>query len=315
MGSEANSSSSPSGKRSRDPEDEVYLDNLHSHKRYLSEIMASSLNGLTVGDPLPDNLMESPARSDNLIYLRDDMSIQYSPMSDDSDDSRYCDTTPINTCSSQPESLQTSPVSPYRFQRPLSGFSYAPPTTTSNPSHSSSIPNATSSQPRQRNTDSEGRFPSSPSDICHSADLRRAALLRSVQMRTQPVGPSPFELPFSSGQESVHNIEETEERPCSFMKSLVDHRDYPIEECSSFSIPEPEYSMEKSCTVVNMKVDEPTHYVETEVRPCSFMKSLGDERNYQIQVRTSFIMSEPEYKGETSSVMKMKGDEPADKIL
>lgn len=250
-----------------------------------------------------------------LSGFRDDMSIQYSPMSDDSDDSRYCDTTPINTCSSQPESLQTSPVSPYRFQRPLSGFSYAPPTTTSNPSHSSSIPNATSSQPRQRNTDSEGRFPSSPSDICHSADLRRAALLRSVQMRTQPVGPSPFELPFSSGQESVHNIEETEERPCSFMKSLVDHRDYPIEECSSFSIPEPEYSMEKSCTVVNMKVDEPTHYVETEVRPCSFMKSLGDERNYQIQVRTSFIMSEPEYKGETSSVMKMKGDEPADKIL
>ncbi|XP_058188329.1 uncharacterized protein LOC131304881 isoform X2 [Rhododendron vialii] len=315
MGSEANSSSSPSGKRSRDPEDEVYLDNLHSHKRYLSEIMASSLNGLTVGDPLPDNLMESPARSDNLIYLRDDMSIQYSPMSDDSDDSRYCDTTPINTCSSQPESLQTSPVSPYRYQRPLSGFSYAPPTTTSNPSHSGSIPSATSSQPRQRNTDSEGRFPSSPSDICHSADLRRAALLRSVQMRTQPVGPSPFELPFSSGQESVHNIEETEERPCSFMKSLVDHRDYPIEECSSFSIPEPEYSMEKSCTVVNMKVDEPTHYVESEVRPCSFMKSLGDERDYQIQVRTSFIMSEPEYKGETSSVMKMKGDEPADKIL
>lgn len=250
-----------------------------------------------------------------LSGFRDDMSIQYSPMSDDSDDSRYCDTTPINTCSSQPESLQTSPVSPYRYQRPLSGFSYALPTTTSNPSHSSSIPNASSSQPRQRNTDSEGRFPSSPSDICHSADLRRAALLRSVQMRTQPVGPSPFELPFSSGQESVHNIEETEERPCSFMKSLVDHRDYPIEECSSFSIPEPEYSMEKSCTVVNMKVDEPTHYVESEVRPCSFMKSLGDERDYQIQVRTSFIMSEPEYKGETSSVMKMKGDEPADKRL
>lgn len=31
-------SSSPSGKRSRDPEDEVYIDNLHSHKRYLSEV-------------------------------------------------------------------------------------------------------------------------------------------------------------------------------------------------------------------------------------------------------------------------------------
>lgn len=32
--------SSPSGKRSRDPEEEdVYLDNFHSHKRYLSEVI------------------------------------------------------------------------------------------------------------------------------------------------------------------------------------------------------------------------------------------------------------------------------------
>lgn len=43
MGSESNlggssSSSSPAGKRGRDPEDEVYVDNLHSHKRYLSEV-------------------------------------------------------------------------------------------------------------------------------------------------------------------------------------------------------------------------------------------------------------------------------------
>lgn len=43
MGSESNSASSsstssPCGKRARDPEDEVYLDNLHSHKRYLSEV-------------------------------------------------------------------------------------------------------------------------------------------------------------------------------------------------------------------------------------------------------------------------------------
>lgn len=29
---------SPNVKRSRDPEDEVYLDNLRSHKRYLSEV-------------------------------------------------------------------------------------------------------------------------------------------------------------------------------------------------------------------------------------------------------------------------------------
>ncbi|KAI9104296.1 hypothetical protein K1719_022868 [Acacia pycnantha] len=66
MGSESNlagSSSTPSpvSKRARDPEEEVYLDNFHSQKRYLSEIMASSLNGLTVGDSLPDNLLESLA--------------------------------------------------------------------------------------------------------------------------------------------------------------------------------------------------------------------------------------------------------------
>lgn len=35
--------SSPGGKRSRDPEDEVYLDNLHSHKRYLSEVCLALL--------------------------------------------------------------------------------------------------------------------------------------------------------------------------------------------------------------------------------------------------------------------------------
>lgn len=48
MGTESNSTpstvsvstptTSPSAKRSRDPEDEVYVDNLHSHKRYLSEV-------------------------------------------------------------------------------------------------------------------------------------------------------------------------------------------------------------------------------------------------------------------------------------
>ena len=32
--------------------------------------MASSLNGLTVGDPLPENLMESPARSEGMFYAR-----------------------------------------------------------------------------------------------------------------------------------------------------------------------------------------------------------------------------------------------------
>ncbi|MCE3215719.1 hypothetical protein HAX54_003287 [Datura stramonium] len=68
--SSATSSPTGSAKRNRDPEDEVYVDNLHSHKRYLSEIMASSLNGLTVGDTLPDNIVDSPSRSENMLYIR-----------------------------------------------------------------------------------------------------------------------------------------------------------------------------------------------------------------------------------------------------
>uniref|UniRef100_A0A2P2JP05 Uncharacterized protein n=1 Tax=Rhizophora mucronata TaxID=61149 RepID=A0A2P2JP05_RHIMU len=37
---------------------------------YFVQMMASSLNGLTVGDALAENLMESPARSDSMYYLR-----------------------------------------------------------------------------------------------------------------------------------------------------------------------------------------------------------------------------------------------------
>ncbi|KAG8663579.1 uncharacterized protein LOC110613075 isoform X2 [Manihot esculenta] len=258
MGSDSNSTAStgtptasPNGKRSRDPEDEVYLDNLHSHKRYLSEIMASSLNGLTVGEPLSENLMESPARSEGMFSARDEMSLQYSPMSEDSDDSRFCET-PINTCSFQPESLPTSPVSPYRYQRPFGGFSSAS-STSSYSVHGCPATSVSCSQPRQRGSDSEGRYPSSPSDICHSADLRRAALLRSVQMRTQPPGSSSFDLPFGSGQEPIPSIE-VDERPCPYMKSLVDERDYHIEECSSVRTSGPELNNGKSCRALNMSI-------------------------------------------------------------
>ncbi|XP_015065195.1 putative protein TPRXL [Solanum pennellii] len=251
--SSATSSPTGTGKRNRDPEDEVYVDNLHSHKRYLSEIMASSLNGLTVGDTLPDNIVDSPSRSESMLYIRDELSFQYSPMSEDSDDSR-CYEALTNTSSPQRESAPTSPVSPYRYHRPMNGFSSCPPST-SYPSHSCNFPPATSSQPRQRGSDSEGRFPSSPSDICHSADLRRAALLRSVQMRTQPPGPSSFELHFTPGQEPNHM--ETEDRPCSYMKSLVDEREYKIEQCSSMSVSAPENG-EDPCRILNMgpKEDE-----------------------------------------------------------
>ncbi|XP_062144415.1 uncharacterized protein LOC133851836 [Alnus glutinosa] len=260
MGSESNSgtssssTSSPCGKRARDPEDEVYVDNLHSHKRYLSEIMASSLNGLTVGDPLPENLMESPARSESMFYLRDEMSLQYSPMSEDFDDARFCEN-PISTCSSQPDSVPTSPVSPYRYQRPLIGFSPGP-SMSSYPSHGCAVATVTCSQTRQRGSDSEGRFPSSPSDICHSADLRRAALLRSV-MRTQPPWPSSYELAFGSGQDPVPNIE-AEDRQCSDtnMKSLDDEREYQIEECSSMAMPLSDFNRETTCRALNVNVKD-----------------------------------------------------------
>lgn len=173
------------------------------------------------------------------------MSLQYSPMSEDLDDCRYYETS-ANTYSSQPDSLPTSPVSPYRHQKIPSIFSSGP-TTTSHPFHGCTHPAVSSSQSRQRGgSDSEGRFPSSPSDICHSADLRRAALLRSVQMRTQPLGPAQLEVSFSPMQDSVHN--------------LVDDREYHIEEvCTSMSISAPA-DREKSCRVLdmNLKVDEST---------------------------------------------------------
>ncbi|KAJ4905474.1 hypothetical protein Rs2_09132 [Raphanus sativus] len=62
-------------------------------------------------------------------------------------------------------------------------FTYVPGPVSMSTNATSST--STTPQSRQRGSDAEGRFPSSPSDICHS---RRTALLRSVQMRTQPCG-------------------------------------------------------------------------------------------------------------------------------
>ncbi|KAJ6807746.1 uncharacterized protein M6B38_171245 [Iris pallida] len=170
---------SPSGKRGRDPqEEEMCLDNFHSHKRYLSEIIASSLNGLTVGESLRESLLESPPS-------REEVTAPYSPMSEDSDDSRFIGDPTLSNLVVPSESISrpTSPVSPHGHQRPLSGlFSSVNP----NPVSGCTLPAVICSHPRGRRTDSEGRFPSSPSDMCHTADLRKTALLRSVQMRTQP---------------------------------------------------------------------------------------------------------------------------------
>ncbi|CAD6231455.1 unnamed protein product [Miscanthus lutarioriparius] len=158
------------GKRGRvpDPEEDVYVDNLHSHKRYLTEIMASSMNGLSVGDSAPDNIMGSPMRLENAYCIRDEMSMQYSPMSEESDDYRYYDIQ-VNTNGNQTDVLAVVPAvvcSPAR---------------------------------RGCGTEQEGRIPSSPNDMCHGGDLRRAALLRSVQMRVQ--NPHPCDVLPSSGHE------------------------------------------------------------------------------------------------------------------
>ncbi|EOA27654.1 hypothetical protein CARUB_v10023801mg [Capsella rubella] len=246
-------SSSPSGKRSREPEDEVYLDNLRSQKRYLSEIMACSLNGLTVGDSLPVNMLESPARSESFLYHRDDLPLQYSPMSEDSDEARFCEdpTTTTSTSSSQPESRPTSPVSPYRYQRPLTSTNspHLSSTTISHHSHtcpasmsSNATTTTTTPQSRHRGSDTEGRFPSSPSDICHSGDLRRTALLRSVQMRTQPCG-----YTSSSGPSNIDG----EERMCS--KPMEEDRGYNRGEDISYTEVS---SKSKSCKALDMRLCE-----------------------------------------------------------
>ncbi|VVB06975.1 unnamed protein product [Arabis nemorensis] len=214
--------------------------------------MACSLNGLTVGDSVPVNMLESPARSETFLYHRDDLPLQYSPMSEDSDEARFCeDPTTTSTSSSQPD----SPVSPYRYQRPLTStnsphLSSSSSSTISHHSHTcptSMITNATTSTTspvsRQRGSDTEGRFPSSPSDICHSGDLRRTALLRSVQMRAHPFG-----YASSSGPSNIDG----EERMC--FKSMEEDRGYNNRE-EHVSYTEVS-SKSKSCKALDMRLCE-----------------------------------------------------------
>ncbi|CAG7881785.1 unnamed protein product [Brassica rapa] len=100
---------------------------------------------------------------------------------------KFCEDPITRTSSSQPDSRPTSPVSPYRYQRPLTS------TTSHHSSNSHTLPasmSTTSTTPQ-------------PSDICHSSDLTRTALLRSVQMRTQPCG-----IASTSGTSNVDGGEE-----------------------------------------------------------------------------------------------------------
>nr|ADE77441.1 unknown [Picea sitchensis] len=247
------SSALNNGKRVREPEDAVYLDNYHSQKRYLSEVMASSLNGLTVGDSLSESPrmlspsrfdpMESPARTETVSFSREELAAQYSPMSEDSDDCVgyrmiRCNDSPQHismTQSDQVISSPTSPVSPQRNQRTINGAGSqfgCSSFTSSTGAGSSSLGYMTSfplpcTQPRQRSSDSESRFPPSPSDPCQSADLRRAALLRSLQMRAQPPIMPSFEMSVDNiSEQGMHHIEESEDQSSPFVKSLTEHDEY-----------------------------------------------------------------------------------------
>ncbi|KAH7439878.1 hypothetical protein KP509_04G079900 [Ceratopteris richardii] len=195
-------SSIQSGSKRVRPDDEVYLDNFHSHKRYLSEVMASSLNSLKVGDSLSGGLkgssqasdpIDSPALTETCGISKslssypsngDELSTLDSYMSDESDNDSVCYRTgrvyyrnPQRALSSFCESGIASPVKSSKgvssgTNAIISGFSM-------------SSPPLPCIQSKQRVPDAEARFPSSPSDPCYSADLRRAALLRSLQMRAQ----------------------------------------------------------------------------------------------------------------------------------
>ncbi|PUZ56661.1 hypothetical protein GQ55_5G344700 [Panicum hallii var. hallii] len=250
------------GKRGRGPEDDVYVDNLHFHKRYLTEIMASSMNGLSVGDSVAEDIIVSPVRLEIASCFRDEMSPQYSPMSEESDDYRYSDTQ-VNTNGNQTDttsSPSTSPISsPHRFQRPYTWFSSANPY----PLPICSLAAVVCSQARRGSgTEHEGRIPSSPNDMCHGGDLRRTALLRSVQMRVQ--SPHPCDLLSSSGhgqdQERGHvHADELDHDQRQAMGGQLDQR--------SFSYPKSIQDAEcKSPPNCGQRSDRDVDFVEDKIR-------------------------------------------------
>jgi hypothetical protein len=110
-------------------------------------------------------------------------------MSEDSDDCRYYD--PIlgssnNTTQVHVDSSYTSPSSPHRHQKLVTSNPTCTSSSSAYPLPCNSLSAVICSPTRRGSHESEGRFPSSPNDMCHGADLRKTALLRSVQMRAQP---------------------------------------------------------------------------------------------------------------------------------
>ena len=91
-------------------------------------------------------------------------------MSEDLEDTRCCESQ-FGLLASQLEGVNSlaSPLSAHR-----------------GPKHQAASGPFVSHSHTRRGPDAEARFPSSPNDACHTGDLRRTALLRSVQMRAQP---------------------------------------------------------------------------------------------------------------------------------
>lgn len=122
-------------------------------------------------------------------------------MSEDSDECRFYD--PTSASSHNPTQVHvdtscSSPSSPHRYQKVVTGNS----TSTSCSAYQlpcNSLSTVICSPTRRGSHESEGRFPSSPNDMCHVADLRKTALLRSVQMRAQPQATNESHL--NQGQE------------------------------------------------------------------------------------------------------------------
>lgn len=211
------------GKRRRPAvDDEVYLDNFHTHKRYLSEVMASSLNGLRMGESAAitttrpassmSDPMASPAPTDtgclsrsasSFPSLGDDLSTLDSPMSEDSDESvgyrmvraaemmQMQQALGVESPASPAPACPTSP--PRRAQRVPYAISHNLPaagSSTWSPMRSPYVSSHPLPCSRPRPSEPEGRLPPSPSDACQSADLRKAALLRALQRAQSPSRPA-----------------------------------------------------------------------------------------------------------------------------
>ncbi|KAG0589336.1 hypothetical protein KC19_1G014000 [Ceratodon purpureus] len=144
-------------------------------------------------------------------------------MSDDSDESvgfrmGRASENPVFLPVSTLESVSVTPTSPVSPRRKEYFPPYIPNYSSTLSSRQQTPPPYTPSLPlpcaqtRVKGTDADGRLPPSPSDPCQSADLRRAALLRSLQMRSQsPIRPASSTVAPEKGAEKGVVLEGLEE--------------------------------------------------------------------------------------------------------